>query len=98
MTTAAEFVKSGVTGQTFQEIIEKFGKNFNALAEDDQVMANFAIGFAWYREREHLPVPEAFEKAMKLTTAAVEALFDDPKVPGVQAVSDFVSPPPTTKP
>lgn len=98
MSTAAEFARSGITGQTFREITEKFGKPFNRIGEDDPVMGNYAIAFAWYREREHLPVQAAFDKAMTLTTAGVEALFEDPTVPGVQAVVDFDSPPPTTTP
>lgn len=98
MTTAAEFAKSGVTGQTFREITEKFGKPFNKIGEDDPVMGNYAIAFAWFREREHLPVPAAFDKAMTLTTSQVEALFEDPTAPGVQAVVDFASQPPTTTP
>lgn len=98
MTTAQEFVKSGVTGQTFREITDKFGKPFNMVAQEDAVMANFALAFAWYREREHLPVPAAFDKAMTLTTEQVEKLFEDSKAPGVQAGVDFVSPPLTTTP
>jgi len=98
MTTAAEFAKSGITGQTFREITEKFGKAFNAVAQEDPVMANYALAFAWFREREHLPVQPAFDKAMTLTTAGVESLFEDSKVEGVQAVVDFDSPPPTTMP
>ena len=98
MATAAEFAKSGVTGQTFREITEKFGKPFNRIGEDDPVMGNYAIAFAWFREREHLPVPAAFDKAMTLTTSQVEALFEDPSLPGVQAVADFASQPPTTTP
>lgn len=98
MTTAAEFVKGGITGQTFREITEKFGKPWNQVAEGDPVMANVALGFAWYREREHLPVPEAYDKAMKLTIADVELLFEDVKVPGVAAMADFDSLPSTTTP
>jgi hypothetical protein len=98
MTTAAEFVKAGITGQTFREITEKFGKPWNQVAEGDPVMANVAIGFAWYREREHLTVPEAYDKAMKLTIADVELLFEDVKVPGVAALADFASTPPSTTP
>ena len=98
MTTAAEFVKSGVTGQTFREITEKFGKPFNAVAQEDPVMANYALAFAWYREREHLPVPAAYDKALTLTTEQVEQLFEDPAVPGVKAAADFGSPPPTMTP
>lgn len=98
MTTAAEFAKAGITGQTFREITEKFGKPFNRIGEDDPVMGNYALAFAWFREREHLPVPEAFDKAMTLTTSGVEGLFEDPTVPGVKAVVDFDSPPPTTTP
>jgi hypothetical protein len=98
MTTGEEFVKAGITGQTFKEINEKFGKTFNQLATDDPAMANFAMGFAWFREREHLPVPAAYEKAMSLTNADVEALFEDPTTPEVKAVVDFASPPPMTTP
>lgn len=98
MATAAEFARTGITGQTFREIAEKFGKPFNKVAEDDPVMANYAIAFAWYREREHLPVPESFDKAMRLTTAGVEGLFEDSADPAVQVASDFVSPQPTTTP
>ena len=98
MTTAAEFVKAGITGQTFREISEKFGKPFNQVASDDPVMANYALAFAWFREREHLPVPAAFDKAMTLTTSGVESLFEDTTVPGVEAMADFDSPPLTTTP
>lgn len=98
MTTASEFLKAGITGQTFREISQKFGKNFNAVAAEDPVMANYALAFAWFREREHLQVQDAFDKAMTLTTVAVEALFEDAKAPGVQAVADFDSPQPMTTP
>ena len=98
MTTAGEFARAGVTGQTFREITEKFGKPFNQIGQDDPVMGNYAIAFAWFREREHLPVPAAFDKAMTLTTAQVEELFEDSSAPEVQAVVDFDSPPPTTTP
>lgn len=98
MTTAAEFVKAGITGQTFREITEKFGKPFNRVAEEDPVMANYALAFAWFREREHLAVPAAYDKAMTLTTGAVENLFEDGSMPGVQAVADFDSQPSTTTP
>ena len=98
MTTAAEFAKSGITGQTFREITEKFGKPFNTVAQEDPVMANYAIGFAWFREREHLPVAAAFDKAMTLTTEQVEALFEDPSDPGVRTAVDFASQPPMTTP
>lgn len=98
MTTAGEFAKSGITGQTFREIQEKFGKPFNAVAQEDQVMANFAIAFAWFREREHLPVQAAYDKAMTLTTNGVESLFEDAEVPEVKVAVDFASPPPTTTP
>lgn len=97
MSTAAEFVKSGITGLTFREIAERFGKPFNAVAEADPVMANYAIAFAWFREREKLPAQEAFDKAMSLSTAQVEALFED-ATPEVQAMSDFDSPPPKMTP
>lgn len=97
MTTAGEFAKSGITGQTFREITEKFGKPFNAIAQEDPTMANFSIAFAWFREREHLPVPAAFEKAMTLTTSQVEALFEEPTAE-VKSVVDFGSPQPTTMP
>lgn len=97
MATAAEFARAGVTGQTFREITEKFGKPFNQIGQDDPVMGNYAIAFAWFREREHLPVPAAFDKAMTLTTAQVEELFEE-STPEVRAVVDFDSPPPTTTP
>lgn len=98
MSTAAEFVKSGITGQTFLEIGQKFGKPFNTVASEDPVMGNYAIAFAWFREREHLPVPAAFDKAMTLTTSGVLELFEDAADPEVKAVADFVSPPRTTTP
>lgn len=97
MTTASEFAKTGITGQTFREIRDKFGETFTALAETDQVMANYALAFAWYRDSQHLPVPEAYEKAMGLTTAQVEALFED-DAPEVQAAQDFGSMPLTKMP
>lgn len=96
MTTAQEFIKASITGQTFREITEKFGKPFNRVAEEDPVMGNYAIAFAWYREKEHLPLPAAFDKAMTLTTSQVEGLFDDATVPEVKAVVDFDSPPSET--
>lgn len=98
MTTAKEFVKAGVTGQTFREISEKFGKSFNAVCEEDPVMGNYALAFAWFREREHLQVQPAFDKAMTLTNAGIESLFEDTTAPGVSAMADFVSPPPATTP
>jgi hypothetical protein len=98
MSTAEEFVKSGVTGQTFREITEKFGKPFGRVAEEDPVMANYAVAFAWLREREHLPVQVAYDKAMTFTTTAIEALFDDTSTPEVKALADFDSPPRTTTP
>jgi hypothetical protein len=97
MTTSAEFIKGGITGQTFREVIEKFGRPFNRLAEEDEVMWNYALGFAWFREREHLPVPEAHSKVMSLSINGIEALFED-KTPEVQALVDFGSQPPTTMP
>lgn len=97
MSTAEEFVKAGITGQTFREISEKFGKPFNRVAEEDPVMANYALAFAWYREREHLQVQAAYDKAMTLTTTAVEGLFED-ATPEVKAVADFGSTPRTTTP
>lgn len=97
MTTAGEFAKAGITGNTFREITEKFGQNFNALAQADPTMANYAIAFAWFREREHLAVPAAYDKAMGLATADVEGLFEDP-TPEVKASVDFASQPPTTTP
>lgn len=97
LATAAEFVKSGITGHTFREISEKFGKPFNRLADDDPVMGNFAIAFAVFRVREHLPVPDAFEKAMSLTNEQIEGLFE-PETAETKAVADFVSPPSTTTP
>lgn len=98
MTTAKEFVKTGITGQTFREISEKFGKPFNTVAADDAVMGNYALAFAWFRVREHLPVPDAFDKAMTLTTADIEALFEDQADPDVKALEDFDSQPRTTMP
>jgi hypothetical protein len=98
MTTANEFIKAGITGQTFREIVEKFGKSFNAIVEEDPVMGNYAIAFAWFREREHVPVQTAFDKAMALTTAGVEALFEDAAAPAVSTAVDFDSQPPTTTP
>lgn len=97
MTTAAEFVKAGITGQTFREISDKFGKPFNAVAQDDQVMGNYALAFAWFREREHLPVQPAFDKAMTLTVAQIEQLFED-STAEARAVVDFASQPPATTP
>lgn len=97
MTTAREFARAGITGQTFREITEKFGKPFNRVAEEDPVMGNYAIAFAWYREREHLPVQEAFDKAMGRTTAQVEGLFEE-QTPEVAAVVDFDLPTPTMTP
>lgn len=98
MTTAMEFVKAGITGQTFREISEKFGKPFNTVASDDPVMGNYALAFAWFKEREHLTVQAAYDKAMTLTTSAVEALFENGKDPKVEAAADFVSQPPMTTP
>jgi hypothetical protein len=98
MTTAQEFVKSGITGNTFREITEKFGKPFNAIAQEDPAMANFALAFAWFRDREHLPLPAAYDKAMGLTNSQVIGLFEDIDAPGVKAAADFDSPPPTTTP
>ena len=53
---------------------------------------------AWFRAREHLPVQAAYDKAMTLTTTAIEALFEDAAAPEVKAVADFDSPPRTTTP
>jgi hypothetical protein len=61
-------------------------------------MANYALAFAWFRETDRLQVNEAFDKAMGLSTSQVEGLFEDAKDPGVKAMSDFASPPPTTTP
>ena len=98
MTTSKEFLKAGVTGQTFREITEKFGRNFNRLSEEDELMANYALGFAWLREREHLPVPEAYTKALGLTIGQIMDYFEDPEIPEVAVNADFVSQPPTTTP
>lgn len=98
MTTSAEFVKSGITGQTFREITEKFGSPLANIGDKDPVMALFALGFAWIREREHLQVQAAYDKAMTMTPGGIEALFEPDTKPGVKAQSDFVSPPPTTTP
>lgn len=97
MTTSTEFMKSGITGQTFREIIEKFGRPFNRLAEEDEVMWNYALGFAWFREREHLTVPEAYSRAMGSSINGIEALFEE-STPEVKAAVDFGSQPPTTTP
>lgn len=96
MTTLAEFMKGGITGQTFREITEKFGKPLNALAEADAVMSMYATGFAWFREREHLPVPAAYEKAMGWTVDQIEALFEVGAEAETQA--DFGLPSHTTTP
>jgi hypothetical protein len=96
MTTSKEFIKGGVTGQTFREITEKFGKPFRTLGEADAVMSVYALGFAWFREREHLPVPAAYDKAMSWSIDQIEALFEESDDAEVEA--DFVSPPPTTTP
>ena len=98
MTTAAEFIRAGITGQTFREIAEKFGKPYNRIGEEDQVMGNYALAFAWFREREHLPVSAAFDKAMTLTTKQIVDLFEDTAEDGIQTVVDFDSPPPTMTP
>jgi len=97
MSTSDEFLKGGITGQTFREITEKFGRPFNRIAEEDEVSANYALAFAWFREREHLPVQAAFDKAHTLTIDGVVELFEENK-PEVAAVVDFASPPPTTTP
>lgn len=96
--TAQEFINSGITGQTFREIKEKFGESFNDLAAQDKVMYNYAIAFAWNRNREHLPVPEAWDKAMGMTNTQIAALFEDEADPEVSAAVDFDSPPPSTTP
>lgn len=97
MTTSEEFLKGGITGQTFREITEKFGRPFNRIAEEDAVSANYALAFAWFREKEHLPVQAAFEKAHTLTIDGVVALFEV-KTPEVAALVDFASPQPMTMP
>ena len=51
---------SGVTGQTHKEIKEKFGFSFNDLVKAEDLMANFALAFAWFRETDHMPVPAAY--------------------------------------
>lgn len=96
MTTAKEFARAGITGQTFREIQEKFGKSWNELGQSGDIMTNYALAFAWFRDREHLPVPAAYDKAMQLTTDGVNALFDDGDDVDVQKHADFVSPPSTT--
>lgn len=98
MTTSTEFVKAGITGHTLREITEKFGKPWSRIAEEDPLMANYGLAFAWFREREQLPVEAAYDKAMKLTSQAISDLFEDEKKPGVKAAADFVSPPPATTP
>jgi len=97
MTTSTEFQKAGITGQTFREISEKFGKTWNNLVQEDAIMTNYALAFAWFREREHLQVQAAYDKALTLTIDGVEALFEE-STPEVKAVVDFDSPPPTTTP
>jgi hypothetical protein len=98
MTTLKEFTRSGITGQTFREITEKFGKPFNALGESDAVMSTYAVAYAWIREREHLPVPDAFNKAMTWTIDQIEGVFEDGTDPEVKKEEDFASPPHTTTP
>lgn len=98
MTTAQEFINSGITGQTFREIKDKFGDSFNDLAAQDKVMYNYAIAFAWHRNKEHLPVPEAWDKAMAMTNTQIGDLFDDGTEPEVKATADFAQPQPTTTP
>lgn len=98
MTTAAEFARTGITGQTFREIREKFGASFNDLGNTDQVMSNYALAFAWMREREHLPVAAAYDKALGLTIQQVVDLFEDGDDPEVRRVADFESPASTTTP
>lgn len=98
MATAQEFINSGITGQTFREIKDKFGESFNDLATQDKVMYNYAIAFAWCRNRDHLPVPEAWDRSMGMTNTEIAALFEDESEPEVKAAADFVSTPPTTTP
>lgn len=98
MTTMKEFVKSGITGQTFREITEKFGKPFKSLGEEDAVMSVYALGFAWFRERERLPLPAAYDRAMGSTVDQIESLFQDENEKGVKAEVDFASQPSTTTP
>lgn len=98
MTTAAEFVKSGITGHTFREIREKFGAPFERLSDEDKVMTNYALAFAWVRENEQLPVEAAHDKALKMHMSEIEALFEDDGDPKVKAAADFVSQPSTTMP
>jgi hypothetical protein len=99
MTTAAEFSTAGITGQTFREIPEKFGMTWNELGQTDKIMANYALAFAFFRDREHLKVQDAYDKAMTLTIKQIEALFDDePETPEEKAVVDFAAPPSTTTP
>ena len=98
MTTAAEFSQAGITGHTFREIVEKFGKPFNRIAEEDEVMSNYALGFAWLREREHLPIEEAFDKVMTMSVKGIMDFFEDGNDPAVKAAVDFASQPSTTTP
>lgn len=98
MTTISEFVKSGITGQTFREIREKFGQALDRIGDEDKVMSLYAIGFAWFREREHLPMPAAYDKAMSYNVEQIETLFEDERNPDVKAAADFVSQPTTTTP
>lgn len=98
MVTAQEFVKTGMTGHTFREIREKFGQSFDRIPDDDKLMTNYALAFAWVRVREQLPIDAAYDKALNMTTAQIEALFEDSSDPLVKAQSDFVSQPPATTP
>lgn len=97
MTTASEFVKGGITGQTFREITEKFGKPLDQIPAEDKMMSLFAMGFAWFREREHLSVPDAYSKAMGCTPEQISDLFE-PETKKTKAEADFDSQPPTTTP
>lgn len=98
MTTSQEFIKAGITGQTFREIREKFGRPLKELGAEDAIMSTYALGFAWFREREHLPVQSAYDKAMGYSIEAIEDLFEDDSDPQIQTAVDFASQPPTTKP
>lgn len=99
MATITGFTKTGIKGQTFREIAEKFGKPLRELGESDAVMSLYAVGFAWFRETEHLPLPEAYAKAMDCNLESIEGLFDpEPKNAKAKAEADFVKPPSTTTP
>lgn len=88
MTTAKEFVQSGIKGSTFEAIKKAFGKSFNDLAETDKIETNFALAFAWFVEQGE-PATTAHAHAMSLTVTAVADLFEDADDPAVSSAVDF---------